>query len=407
MGNQRAFALYLALLTLSYGLGVTSVSAQSPESMEVDALQCWRRIGANAVHVGERFTMTLTCAVVETDDARAVPDLAWLEPETLTVSPFEVLEGQRYQDILRGSRRFFQYQYELRIIGEDYFGLDVELPPLEIRYRIERALDGGALVEGRELTYLFSAESVRVLALVPAAVTDIRELPGETFGDVEGRLFRANATGILATVFAGLAGIVLLLAVARARRDWQQAAATAEPRVSTWDVTRTALGELTRVQTASQTEGWTRDLVSRALAVLRLAGSIILEQPVSQMTKLENASETDREDRIYVRSWPFGGTEALVSSAMTVRRIESALPSIRNVRPEDQGFVETIQRGLKSFTTAQYSAEDGREKATLSDDVERSIEVLSVLRRRTLPPVSAVTTARRTLKRWVKKRWPR
>ena len=136
MGNQRAFALYLALLTLSYGLGVTSVSAQSPESMEVDALQCWRRIGANAVHVGERFTMTLTCAVVETDDARAVPDLAWLEPETLTVSPFEVLEGQRYQDILRGSRRFFQYQYELRIIGEDYFGLDVELPPLEIRYRI-------------------------------------------------------------------------------------------------------------------------------------------------------------------------------------------------------------------------------------------------------------------------------
>ena len=298
MGNQRAFALYLALLTLSYGLGVTSVSAQSPESMEVDALQCWRRIGANAVHVGERFTMTLTCAVVETDDARAVPDLAWLEPETLTVSPFEVLEGQRYQDILRGSRRFFQYQYELRIIGEDYFGLDVELPPLEIRYRIERALDGGALVEGRELTYLLSAESVRVLALVPAAVTDIRELPGETFGDVEGRLFRANATGILATVFAGLAGIVLLLAVARARRDWQQAAATAEPRVSTWDVTRTALGELTRVQTASQTEGWTRDLVSRALAVLRLAGSIILEQPVSQMTKLENASETDREDRI-------------------------------------------------------------------------------------------------------------
>ena len=317
------------------------------------------------------------------------------------------IRDRRYQDILRGSRRFFQYQYELRIIGEDYFGLDVELPPLEIRYRIERALDGGALVEGRELTYLLSAESVRVLALVPAAVTDIRELPGETFGDVEGRLFRANATGILATVFAGLAGIVLLLAVARARRDWQQAAATAEPRVSTWDVTRTALGELTRVQTASQTEGWTRDLVSRALAVLRLAGSIILEQPVSQMTKLENASETDREDRIYVRSWPFGGTEALVSSAMTVRRIESALPSIRNVRPEDQGFVETIQRGLKSFTTAQYSAEDGREKATLSDDVERSIEVLSVLRRRTLPPVSAGTTARRTLKRWVTKRWPR
>ena len=125
------------------------------------------------------------------------------------LEPAVDFEGQRYQDIVRGSRRFFQYQYALRIIGEDYFGLDVELPALEIRYRIERALDGGALVEGRELTYLLPAESVRVLALVPATVTDIRELPGETFGDVEGRLFRANATGILATVLAGLAGIGL------------------------------------------------------------------------------------------------------------------------------------------------------------------------------------------------------
>ncbi len=406
MVNRQAVALCLSLLTLIHGIGLTSVSAQGSETVEVDALQCWRRIGANAVHVGERFAMTLTCAVVETNEARAVPDLAWLEPETLTVSPFEVLEGQRYQDIVRGSRRFFQYQYELRIIGEDYFGLDVELPALEIRYRIERALDGGALVEGRELTYLLPPESVRVLALVPAAVTDIRELPGESFGDVEGRLFRANATGILAAILAGLAGIVLLMAVARARRDWKASAATVEPRVSTWDVSRTALGELTRVQAASQVEGWTRELVGRALAVFRLAGSIILEQPVSQMTKLENASETDREDRLYVRSWLFGGTEALVSSAMTVRRIESALPSIRNDRPEDESLLATIQQGLRSFTTARYASGDGCEMDTLSDDVERSIEVLSVLRRRTVPPFSTLITARRTLRQWVKKRWP-
>jgi len=407
MVNRRGFIFCLFLLTLPHGVWAISASAQNAETMEVDALQCWRRIGANAVHVGERFTMTLTCAVVETNEARAVPDLAWLAPETLTVSPFEVLEGQRYQDIVRGSRRFFQYRYELRIIGEDYFGLDVELPPLEIRYRIERALDGGALVEGRELSYFLPAESVRVLALVPAAVTDIRELPGETFGDVEGRLFRANATGILATVLAGLAGIVLVMAVVRARRDWQASTAKAEPRVSTWDVARAAVGELTRVQAASEVEGWSRELVSRALAVFRLAGALILEQPVSQMPKLDKVSETDCEDRLYVRSWPFGGTEALVSSAMTVRRMESALPTIRNDRPEDERFVETIHKGLKSFTTVQYASADGFEPDTLSNDVERSIEVLSVLRRRTLPPIWAVTEARRTLQQWVNRRWSR
>jgi hypothetical protein len=406
MVNRRWFVFCLLLLTLPHAVWAMSVSAQNAETMEVDALQCWRRIGANAVHVGERFAMTLTCAVVETNEARAAPDLAWLEPETLTVSPFEVLEGQRYQDIVRGSRRFFQYRYELRIIGEDYFGLDVELPALEIRYRIERALDGGALVEGRELTYFLPAESVRVLALVPAAVTDIRELPGETFGDVEGRLFRANATGILATVLAGLAGIVLLLAVVRARRDWQVSAVKVDRCVSSWDVARAAVGELTRVQAASEVEGWSRDLVGRALTVFRLAGALILEQPVSQMAQLDEASEADCESRLYVRSWPFGGTEALVFSAMTVRRIESALPIIRYDRPEDERFLETIHKALKNFTTAQYTS-DGFEPARLSDDVERSVEVLSVLRRRTLPPVWAVTEARRTLLQWVNRRWPR
>ena len=111
----------------------------------------------------------------------------------------------------------------------------------------------------------------------------------------KGRLFRANATGILATVLAGLAGIVLLLAVVRARRDWQVSAAKVEPRVSSWDVARAAVGELTRVQAASEVEGWSRDLVGRALAVFRLAGALILEQPVSQMTQLDEASEADRE----------------------------------------------------------------------------------------------------------------
>ena len=67
MVKRQAVVLCLSLLTLTYGIGATSVSSQGTETVEVDALQCWRRIGANAVHVGERFAMTLTCAVVETN----------------------------------------------------------------------------------------------------------------------------------------------------------------------------------------------------------------------------------------------------------------------------------------------------------------------------------------------------
>ena len=161
-----------------------------------------RRFAAGAGSAGTRstwasaFDMLVTCGVAETEAARAVPDLAGLEPESLAVSPFEVLEGERYDDLVRGPQRFFQYRYTLRILGEDYFGADVELPALNVRYRIERSLDGGPVLEGRELTYALPPEPVRVLALVPVEVADIRELPGETFGDAEARLFRASFAAV-------------------------------------------------------------------------------------------------------------------------------------------------------------------------------------------------------------------
>ncbi len=256
--------------------------APGTDTVALEALRCWRRVAAHAVHVGERFDMLLTCAVVETGTARAVPDLARLEPATLGVSPFEVLDGERYDDVVRGPRRFFQYRYALRIIGADYFGLDVELPPLELRYRIERSLDGGAAAEGRELAYVLPPESIRVLSLVPAAAADIRELPGETFGDVEARLFRANLTGIAAAAIGVAAAGALLLGAARARREWRGAAAARADRVPAWRIARAALGELRAVRAAAEAEGWTGDLVARALAALRIAAALAVGRPVAQ-----------------------------------------------------------------------------------------------------------------------------
>lgn len=241
-------AILAAGLTLAAALPGAAPAAAQPgaDRVAVEALQCWRRLASHAVHVGERFDMVLTCAVVDTDTARVVPDLARLEPETLGVSPFEVLDGERYEDVTRGPRRFFQYRYALRIIGEDHFGLDVELPPLELRYRVERSLDGGASAEGRERAYVLPPESVRVLSLVPAAAVDIRELPGETFGDVEARLFRANLTGMAALALGVLAAGVLLLGAVRAARGRSGARAEREDAAPAWRVARTVLGEIGR-----------------------------------------------------------------------------------------------------------------------------------------------------------------
>ena len=107
MGVGRVWLL-CALLVMS---GSLSIRAQdSVSAVEVDAIECWRRVGANAVHVGEQFDMQVTCSIVETDEARAVVDVSWLDPETLGVSPFEVIDGERYQDLVQGPRRFFQYR---------------------------------------------------------------------------------------------------------------------------------------------------------------------------------------------------------------------------------------------------------------------------------------------------------
>ena len=385
----------------------SDLHAQNSEDVGVEAFQCWRRIGKSAVHVGEQFDMMLTCSVVETDVARAVPDLAWFEPETLTVSPFEVLQGERFRDIVRTPRRFFQYRYSLRIIGEDYFGLDVELPALEVKYRIERSVEGRAFVEGRELTYVLPPESLRVLALVPASVTDIRELPIETFGDVETRLFRANATSIAAAAAAFFAVVVLLIAVVQARREWGGKATPTDGQMSEWLVARTALGEMVAVQEMSQQKGWTIDLISRALTVLRVAGALAINAPLAQLSAGASPNESDSESRLRVHRWGIPWVGALVSSAVTPRRMDAALQSIRAQRPNEVGLVESIRQVMVTFSAARYGFGFDVSSDALSLQVDDAIRALQTLKRRTLPPARFISERRQSLNGWMGARWTR
>ena len=49
-------------------------TARNGESVELEPLKCWWRTNKNAVHVSERFTLTLTCALVDTSRITVVPD---------------------------------------------------------------------------------------------------------------------------------------------------------------------------------------------------------------------------------------------------------------------------------------------------------------------------------------------
>ena len=155
---------------------------------QTDPLQCWWRTSAGAVRVGEPFTVVLTCAVLETDAATVVVDQSRLEPSVVQFAPFEVLGGSHGADLRTDQRRFFQYVYRLRLIAENLFGKDVSLPETKLSYHVQtQRRRRSAALQGRDQTYLLPPQSVRVMSLVPADATDIRDTPGETFSDLDQR----------------------------------------------------------------------------------------------------------------------------------------------------------------------------------------------------------------------------
>src|SRR5688572_23657841 len=136
------------IVVLALG-AVPPAGAQSTEAVEVAPIECWSRTSASAVHVGELFTMVLTCAVLETQAATVVPDRSTLDPGALQVPPFEVVRGTQATDVRTTSRRLFQYEYTLRYLGEE-FGADMRLPGPTVMYRVQSRVQQGAAVEGRE-----------------------------------------------------------------------------------------------------------------------------------------------------------------------------------------------------------------------------------------------------------------
>ena len=376
-------------------------------------------MGRNAVYVGERFDLLVTCSVAETPAARAVPDLAGLEPESLPVSPFEVLEGERYDDLVRGPRRFFQYRYSLRIIGEEYFGADVELPPLDVRYRIERSLDGESATAGRELTYVLPPEPVRVLALVPADGADIRELPGETFGDAEARLFRANLTALGAAVLA-LAALAAALAAGLGlyrRRGGTTAGAAILPE---WRVADGALDELAAVRQEVVRDGWSAVTVGRAVAAFRVAGAVALGQPPAvgagnDRPRSGGAGDHRagvgagdvREGQLLVRRGRKRAAGAVrISSAVTPERLEGALPELRPRRPRDAHLAEIVRDALRRFGAVRYGRPGDIPAEPLTEQLDRAAEALAVRAREGAPAVRRIGPLRRAVEAW-ERAWAR
>ena len=401
----------LTATVLAVGIGCyatvhAGLQDERPLGEQVDALQCWRRVDRHAVRIGEPFTMLLTCSVVETENARAVPNDVGLDPESLDVRPFEVVDGQRFADIQDGPRRFFQYQYTLRIVGEDYFGLNIELPPLELTYRIERRLDGGAALPGRELTYILPVESIRVLSLVPEQTADIGGPAGETFGAVEGRLFRAAMATIVAVTLAILALGLLIVGVVRARHERRGARPRLEKTVPPTAIVRRIVDELTVLEHESQTDGWDRALAGRALSAFRLLGAVATSSPITQ-TVVDPGTEP-REGQLRVRRGLWGPRTAVVSSALTPHALGRAVQRLRANHPGHEtaiGELERLRETMVLLTAARYGVETELPTESLTVELSNGISFARRLRFTVLSPVRHVERFVASARTWWQQRW--
>ena len=289
-------------------------SRQAPVDMvEVEPITCWWRTSVTAVRTAEPFDVRLTCSVVDTEANKVVADFSKLDPTVVQLPPFEVLGGTHAADLIVPGKRFFQYDYRLRLMSEDLFGGDVPIPPLEVSYRIESQVSGGDRAQGREQTYHLPRTSVRLISIVPDDTSDIREAPAAPFTRIEDRESRANLLQTIATVLFALAaaiGVMMLIGMVRRKSK-------TETRVHARLAGRTVLSAVSRelddVQRASR-GGWTPELAGRALAALRIAGTYAVGRTVGQ--RLAKPGETPVDGELVV-SGPFGRGRAFVSGSAT------------------------------------------------------------------------------------------
>ncbi len=329
--------------------------AQAPapsaqEMVEIEPIKCWWRTSTSAVRTGESFMLTLTCAAVETEANEVVADFSKLDPTVVTLPPFEVLGGTHAADLVVPGRRFFQYDYRMRLIAEDAFGNDVSIPPLEISYRIESQVAGGDTVQGREQSYTLPRASVRLISMVPDDTSDIRESPASLFTEIESRDSRAGILQTAATILFGLAAVLGIGAVAAdAERDVaavlgivmmigllrRQApkAATAATHLHPRTVLAAVAKELSEVQQASR-GGWTQELAGRALAGARIAGAYAIGRTIGQRPA---RGDTPVDGILVIRA--FGKGDVFVSGAAT---------------PQSAALVPGLPDALKALTIARY-----------------------------------------------------
>jgi hypothetical protein len=319
-----------------------------------DGLRCWLRTSAGAIRVGEPFSLVVTCQAADTEGLSIVVDESKLDPTTVQFPPFDVLGGARAADLRGPGVRFFQYEYNLRLVNDLWFERDIPLPDLTLTYRQKTGTGAGEAILGIERTYLLPREFLHVASLVPDTASDIRDATDATFRDIQAAAFHADtlmSAGAAAATLGGAFALVGLVRLAGGRRA--RAAERPVRPLSPPALLRALARELGRVRREREAAGWTPALVARALAAWRIAGTLMVGGAPTQRLAAGGALP---DGALILRRRLWTSEPRVVSGHATppaLERVASAAPAARTTSAETRA---AMQEALATFTRASYSS---------------------------------------------------
>ena len=363
-------------------LGLATAQTAAPSTVASDPIRCWWKTDKTAIQIGERFGLTLTCSVITTSRVSVVPDLVQLEPGTVQLAPFEVLGGVHHQDVIAGMWRYIQFDYTLRLIEDNFFRLDVDIPSLSIAYNVQM-IDGAATNQGRDLKYVLRPIPVRINSLVPKDAADIRDASHETFGDIEARAARALNEKVAAILCFSFAVLLFALAVVQAFSHVRARLPVANHDLQRGAVLNGCVRELGRLKSEVSRAGWTAEIAAQAVAVLRVAGALALSKPVAQVVTAGDAASAGQ--LVMYKGW-WRRKRVLVSAAVATSSIAKLLAASSSNKFDagTRTALEELRIALNTFNAACYGREALLDKASLDQALGHGATALKQLRSQTL-----------------------
>jgi hypothetical protein len=126
--------------------------------------------------------------------------------------------------------------------------------------------------------------------------------------------------------------------------------------------------------------GWTPELASRALSVLRIGGAVALDRPVAQ--SIVDSHVPAREGQLALRTGLFRRRRALVSNATTAGTIARSMTATNGRGPDarTEAILKEFEESLAVLSTARYSRSGTMDRRKIDGAFESGVGALKKLR---------------------------